>query len=67
MEGITLASSEYECGKLRRLIIKLHIGEIQTTCSAHVFKMDDVPISQSRVRINLVQGLTSLYRLNINT
>jgi len=67
MEGITLANAEYECGKSRRLIIKLRIGEIQTTWSAHVFKMDDAPISPSKVRIYFVQAVTSLYRLNIDT
>lgn len=49
MNGIILVNSEYECGK-KRLIIRLHIGKIQSTCSAYVFKIDDAPISPSRVR-----------------
>lgn len=67
MEGMESAKSEYKCGKPGRLIIKLNIGEIQTTLSTHVLIMDDGPISPYRVSIKLVQGLTSLYRLNINT
>lgn len=67
MEGIASANSEYKCGKPGRLISKLNIGEIQTTRSTHVLIMDDGPTSPHRLSIKLVQGLTSLYRLNINT
>lgn len=41
MGGITSANSEYICGKPGRLIIKLNIGEIQTTLFTHVLIMDD--------------------------
>lgn len=67
MGGIASANSEYKCGKPGRLIIKLNIGEIQTTLSTHMLVIDDGPIFPYRVSIKLVQGLTSLYRLNINT
>lgn len=36
MEGMTLANSENEYGKLRKLIIKLHMGKSHTTWSAQV-------------------------------